>query len=71
MNIILRLVLGCRINFKNSEPLHNLNGKFGGGILLFKNKDKQNLVSCDAGKWVFTEMLSFGVGYKFGKKVKN
>jgi len=38
--------------------------KFGLGVLLFKNLDK-NTTIIGSGNWVFSEMLSFGLGYKF------
>jgi hypothetical protein len=40
--------------------------KFGLGIMFYDNRDKNTTV-LGAGNWVFSEMLSFGVGYKFKK----
>lgn len=44
----------------------SLNAKFGGGILFFKNLDKQYLV-LGPGNWELSEMLSFGLGWKFNE----
>jgi len=44
-----------------------LNGKFGVGILFFKNMDKQYLVYGPS-NWELSEMLSFGLGWKFAKE---
>jgi len=46
-----------------------LSQKFGIGLMLFKNLDK-NTILVGGGNWVFSEMLSFGIGYKFEKKKK-
>ena len=47
-----------------------LSQKFGLGLLLFKNLDENTTIVGDGGNWVFSEILSFGVGYKFNLKEK-
>ena len=46
-----------------------LSQKFGVGIMFYKNLDENNQILA-LNNWVFTEMLSFGIGYKFNEKVK-
>ncbi len=46
-----------------------LTQKFGVGLMLFRNLDK-NTIIVGGGNWVFSEMLSFGIGYQFNKKKK-
>ncbi|MBK9593308.1 MAG: hypothetical protein IPO32_18025 [Crocinitomicaceae bacterium] len=45
----------------------SLNSKFGIGVLFYKNLDKQYIVY-GPNNWNFSEMLSFGLGWKFDQK---
>lgn len=48
-----------------------LSQKFGGGILFYKNLDPNVTIVSDGGNWELSEMLSFGLGYRFNKKIRD
>ena len=46
-----------------------LSQKFGLGLMIFKNLE-ENTTIIGSGNWVFSEMLSFGIGYRLGLQTK-
>lgn len=46
-----------------------LSQKFGLGIMVFNNLDKNSTI-VGSGNWLFSEMLSFGLGYRFNEKIR-
>jgi len=58
--------IGLGYHVEISKGLY-LTSKAGIGIVAFKNTDEKNIVIFSGGNWEFSEILSFGIGYKFNK----
>lgn len=67
--LVLENNIGLAFEILLTKNLY-LSQKFGGGILFFKNLDPNTTIIVGGGNWELTEMLSFGVGYRFDKKEK-
>jgi len=67
--LVLENNIGLSFDLFLNENIY-LTHRLGGGIVFFKNLDKNTIIVGDGGNWELSEMLSFGIGYQFKKKKK-